>query len=182
MTTFSRPTTGKGHGRPKGSLSAKSEAIREAVLELTQTYDVMTVRQVFYALTVTGIVPKHENAGYRPVQRQVLQMRREGLLDWGFISDATRWQRKPTSYDSMEDALEATARTYRRNLWRSQSVRVEVWLEKDALAGVVMEATRAWDVALMVSRGTSSATFLYESAQLAHEAYLEHGVSTPPSS
>lgn len=176
--TFTRRTTKKGHGRPKGSLSAKSIAIREAVLELAKTYDVMTVRQVFYALTVTGIVPKDENAGYRPVQRQVLQMRREGLLDWAFIADATRWQRKPTSYDSVDDALAATARTYRRNLWRQQNVRVEVWLEKDALAGVVMEATRAWDVALMVSRGTSSATFLYESAQLAHEAYLEHGVST----
>jgi hypothetical protein len=138
----------------------------------------MTVRQVFYALTVAGIVPKDENAGYRPVQRQVLAMRREGFLGWNFISDATRWQRKPESYDSVQDALNVTARTYRRNLWRSQNIRVEVWLEKDALAGVVMEATQPWDVALMVSRGTSSATFLYESAQHARESYLEQGVCT----
>ena len=46
-------------------------------------------------------------------------------------------------------------------------------MEKDALAGVVMEATARWDVPLMVSRGTSSATFLYEAAQAAREAALQ---------
>ena len=43
-------------------------------------------------------------------------------------------------------------------------------LEKDALAGVVMDATERWNVALMVSRGTSSATFLYDVAQNAQQA------------
>ncbi len=167
----------KSRGRPKGALGEKAMAIREAVDDLTYEYEVMTVRQVFYALTVRGVVPKDENAGYRPVQAQVLKMRREGQLDWGFISDATRWMRKPKSYDSYEDALEATIRAYRRNLWRSQQIRIEVWLEKDALAGVVMEATVPWDVALMVSRGTSSATFLYEAARQASDA-SDEGIAT----
>ena len=39
-------------GRPKGQLSPRSRAIRHCVLsELVDEYDVMTVRQVFYALT-----------------------------------------------------------------------------------------------------------------------------------
>lgn len=139
------------------------------MLELTTEYDVMTVRQVFYALTVRGIVPKTENGGYRPVQTQVLKVRREGLLPWSFIADATRWQRKPQSWDSVDDALHATWKTYRRNLWRSQSLRPEIWLEKDALAGVVMEATEAWDVPLMVSRGQASNTYCYNAAQAIDE-------------
>ena len=53
-----------------------------------------------------------------------------------------------------------------------------MWLEKDALAGVVMEATERWDVPLMVSRGTSSATFLYEAAQTARAAYVEGNAVT----
>ena len=174
MSGLSRASASKSRGRPLG---AKTLAIREAVEGLTFEYAVMTVRQVFYALTVRGVAPKDEKAGYRPIQTQVLRMRRDELLDWGFISDATRWQRKPRSYESAEDALAVTARTYRRNLWRSQGVRVEVWLEKDALAGVVMEATDPWDVALMVSRGTSSATFLYESAQEASRAAAQ-GITT----
>jgi hypothetical protein len=155
-------------GRPLG---AKALAIREAVLALTAEFDVMTVRQVFYQLVSRGIVPKSENGGYRPVQQQVLRMRRENLLPWSFIADGTRWMRKPTSYDSVDDALRATQRAYRRNLWQSQNMRIEVWLEKDALAGVLTEVTERWDVALMVSRGTSSATFLHSAAESASDAW-----------
>lgn len=171
---ISRASASKSRGRP---LAAKTLAIRTAVLDLTDEFDVMTVRQIFYALTVRGVVPKDEDAGYRPVQTQVLKMRREGLLDWRFIADATRWQRKPDSFDSAEDALATVARTYRRNLWRSQSVRIEVWLEKDALASVVAEVTAPWDVALMVSRGQSSATFLWAAAQSIEKAW-QHGIQT----
>ena len=64
----------------------------------------MTVRQTFYALEVAGIVEKTE-AGYRQVQKQVLRMRREDILPWEFITDGTRWQRKPESFDTVEDAI-----------------------------------------------------------------------------
>ena len=62
----------------------------------------MTVRQVFYQLEMSGVVKKTE-AGYRQVQKQLLVMRREGLLGWKFITDGTRWQRKPRSYDDAGD-------------------------------------------------------------------------------
>jgi hypothetical protein len=162
-------------GRP---LSEKTLAIRDAVLALTDEFDVMTVRQVFYQLVSRGIVPKTENSGYRPVQTQVLKMRREELLPWSFIADGTRWMRKPASFDSVQDALDVVQRAYRRNLWRSQDFRIEVWLEKDALAEVVSRATEPWDVALMVSRGTSSATFLHAAARVAEQAWDEAFVTT----
>jgi len=79
-------------------------------------------------------------------------MRRQGLLPWEFITDGTRRQRKPPSRDSKADYLQTVARTHRRNLWASQNIRIEIWLEKDALADVVIGVTNAWDVPLMVSR------------------------------
>ena len=164
----------RGRGRPLG---ATALAIRDAVHELTIVHERMTVRQVFYALEVAGVVAKTE-AGYRQVQAQVLKMRREGLLAWDFITDGTRWQRKPDSYDSVEDYMSHMARTYRRDLWRSQNVRLEIWLEKDALASLLMDVTVAWDVALMVSRGQSSATFLWSAAQNARRAWEHAGVET----
>jgi hypothetical protein len=45
--------------------------------------------------------------------------------------------RKPTTYGSVEDALRQTAGLYRRRLWDHSDVAVEVWLEKEALAGVL---------------------------------------------
>jgi hypothetical protein len=174
---FPGPTVKKPGGRPRGSLGAHALAIREAVDALQYEHSVVTVRQAFYALTVRGIIDKTE-AGYRQVQRQILAARREGALPWSFIADATRWQRKPLSYDSVDDALADVARSYRRNLWRAQNVRIEVWLEKDALAAVVMQTTAPWDVPLMVSRGQASDTFCYSAGQAARAAWETAGVLT----
>src|SRR5262249_28818038 len=120
-------------------------------------------RQVFYQATVAGLVAKTE-AGYDTVCRDLLALRRAGEMPYDWIADATRWQRKPNTYSSLEDAVNTLASSYRRALWDSQSVYVEVWCEKDALAGTIFAVTHEWDVPLMVSRGFSSATFCYEAA------------------
>ena len=122
-----------------------------------------SVRGLYYQAEVAGIpgIDKTESS-YVKVQRQVLALRRSGDLDYDWIADATRWMRKPTSYDSIRDALEETARTYRRNLWRDTDSYVEIWIEKDALAGVIYPITEMCDVPLMVTRGFSSETFAYE--------------------
>lgn len=122
-----------------------------------------TVRQSFYLTETRSLVPKTEQ-GYDAVGRYLIQMRKDGVIPFGWISDNTRWMRKPQSYSSLEEALRNTVRTYRRNLWDTQDVYVEVWCEKDAIAGVLLEETYDWDVPLMVSRGFSSVTFLYEAA------------------
>jgi len=124
----------------------------------------MTVRQMFYALTVAGAVEKTE-AGYSRVGYHLLRLRRWGLIPYDWIADNTRWMRKPDSYDDLAACLENTRKTYRRALWRDQGVYVEVWCEKDALAGVISDVTEEWDVPLMVSRGFASETFLYSAAE-----------------
>ena len=96
------------------------------------------------------------------MQRQILNLRRCGRLKYANISDATRWMRKPCSYSSIKEALAETARLYRRNLWQYAKDYVEVWIEKDALAGVICPITEQYDVPLMVARGFSSETFAYE--------------------
>lgn len=119
----------------------------------------MTVRQVFYQATVHSLVEKSE-AGYSKVQTDLVHMRRAGQLPYNWLADNTRWQRKPTTYSGIEHALEETARFYRKSLWDDADAYVEVWLEKDALAGVVDPVTRLYDVPLMVARGYASLSFL----------------------
>jgi hypothetical protein len=60
--------------------------------------------------------------------------------------------------------LKITKDTYRRELWSNQPAYVEVWLEKDALAGVLYQETEPWDVPLMVTRGYSSISYLHAAA------------------
>jgi hypothetical protein len=128
----------------------------------------MTVRQVFYQATVHGLVEKAES-GYAKVQNDLVLMRKSGELPYSWLADNTRWMRKPNTFDSIGDALSDTARLYRKALWRDIDCYVEVWLEKDALAGVVAPITSAFDVPLMVARGYASLSFLHSAAEQIEE-------------
>jgi hypothetical protein len=159
------------------STKAAVEERREALLDIIDAGKPMTVRQVFYQATVRGIVEKEES-GYSKVQTDLTLMRRAGDLPYDWLADNTRWQRKPRTFDSVEEALKETARFYRKNLWADADAYVEIWLEKDALAGVVYPITSMFDVPLMVARGYASLSFLYDAAEYINDltvpTYIYH--------
>src|SRR5262249_47928886 len=77
-----------------------------------------------------------------------------------------------------EEALQETARLYRKDLWRDADAYVEIWLEKDALAGVIYPITALYDVPLMSARGYASLSFLHSAAEYINSldvtAYIYH--------
>jgi hypothetical protein len=152
-------------------------ALHDALVRIVNEITPCTVRQVFYQATVRGVIDKTEG-GYDRVQRALVVLRRTGRIAYRQITDNTRWQIKPTTYDSLTDALEETAQLYRRAVWADVDAYVEVWLEKDALAGVVDPITEKYDVPLMVARGFSSLSFLHSAgediAALDKPAYIYH--------
>jgi hypothetical protein len=145
---------------------AEMETRAEFLISYAEAHGPVTVRQLYYQAEVAGLpgIDKTD-AGYGRVMRSVRDLRRGGRLDYDHIADATRWMRKPKSYDSVQDAIEATARFYRKNLWTDADTYCEIWCEKDALAGAIYPITSKYDVPLMVTRGFASETFAYESVQ-----------------
>jgi hypothetical protein len=133
------------------------------LIDYASQHGPITVRGLYYQAEVRGLpgIDKQDSS-YGKVQRQVLDLRRAGRLAYEHIADATRWMRKPKAYDSEQEALEDCARLYRKNLWRDMDTYVEIWCEKDALAGVIYPITAKYVVPLMVTRGFSSETFCYE--------------------
>ncbi len=156
---------------------ADVEQRRNDLLNIVAAMKPATVRQVFYQASVRGIVEKSE-AGYAKVQTDLVLMRRAGDLPYDWLADNTRWQRKPRTFNSVEQALDDTARLYRKALWAEADAYVELWLEKDALAGVVLPITSTFDVPLMVARGYASLSFLHEAAEYINTldvpAYIYH--------
>jgi hypothetical protein len=124
----------------------------------------MSVRGAFYAASVAGAVEKTE-AGYGKVQRLLVRMRERNEIPWRWISDGTRWRRGAETFDGVADALRRTAQLYRRSLWDQADELVEVWLEKEALAGVLMPVVDKWTVDLMVCRGYPSVSYLRSAAE-----------------
>jgi hypothetical protein len=139
--------------------------LRDTIYDVVSRDAPMTVRQVFYRLVGLGVIDKTESEYNNVVVRHVTRLRLEGELPWSWITDGTRWMHKSTRYGSIEEALEATSRHYRRDYWRELDEYVEVWLEKDALAGVLFGVTDEWGVPLMVTRGFASLSYIHNAAE-----------------
>ena len=166
-------------------LKTEITKIKSAIKEILEADNPQTVRQVFYALTVRGVVKKIENEYQATVIRLLGDMREAGEIPFEWIADNTRWMRKPSSFTGIEHCLNSAAEFYRRNLWASMPMQVEIWCEKDALAGVLLEETKIYDVPLMVARGYSSMSFLHSSAKAIEAkekpAYIYHFGDLDPS-
>jgi len=141
------------------------EIIGEYAALLAEQHQPVTVRQIFYQLVSKGIVNKTEEEYGGTVVRLLRDLRLSGRISWDWIADSTRWMRKPITYSSVEAALRRTASLYRRSVWDEQDTYVEVWLEKDALVGTILEVTAEYDVPLMVNKGYASLSFLHLAAE-----------------
>jgi hypothetical protein len=156
-----RPSPIKRQRRTRSAISD----VETAIYETLAADHPQTLRGLFYRLVSRAIVPKTEAAYKGLVGRLTVRMRRAGGLPYDWLADNTRWMRKPASHSSLESCLRRTAETYRRSLWDAMPAYVEVWLEKDALAGVLYNVTSQWDVPLMVTRGYPSLSYLFEAAE-----------------
>ncbi len=149
----------KRHRATKAEVGSR----RDELFDIVQEMCPMSVRGAFYQASVRELVAKTES-GYCKVQTDLTLMRRAGTLPYGWITDSSRWQRKPRSFASIDEALDDTTRLYRKALWAHADCYVEIWLEKDALAGTVLPVTAEYDTPLMVAKGYASLSFLYEAA------------------
>jgi len=149
----------------KRRTQAELAAFESALVEIVLADAPMTVRQVYYQAVSRALCDKTE-AAYDAVGRALLVARRDERLPYWTIADSTRWMRKPATYNNLDAALLECAKTYRRALWNEQDAYVEVWLEKDALSGVLVPVTEKYDVPLMTVRGYASESFLASAAEV----------------
>jgi hypothetical protein len=159
------PQTGRLDGRPRARRTQKQiRVLRSDLYEIVAAGQPMTVRQVFYRAVAAGLIDKTE-AQYKTIGRLLVTMRRTGELPYDWIADGTRWMRKPRSFHHLDDAIARWQAEYRRALWDTQAHYIEIWLEKEALAGVLLPVTSYWDVPLMVTRGYPSLSYLFEAGK-----------------
>lgn len=149
-----------------------------------QRFESMTVRQMFYRMSTGSFVEKTEE-GYRRVQRCLLQMRRAQAIPYRLLTDGTRYVHKKESFSGMEHAMNSWQVNYRRSLWDTQPVYIELWVEKDALAGIFRPITEEFDVPLYVARGFASETYIQTAAEQIKEigklTYVYHFGDYDPS-
>lgn len=165
MTAMYGSSTVKRRRRTNAELAK----INDAIIEVARAEHPVSLRGVFYRVESMGLVEKTD-LGYRLVGRQLLALRRAGTIPYTWITDGTRYLTKPDSWGDLEEMLDDAAASYRRALWRDQLVDVHVFVEKDAISGVVYPVTSKWDVPLGVLRGYASESFAYSVADAVKHA------------
>lgn len=148
----------------KRATPAEMVARHAALVAIVADIHPCIVRQVFYQATVRHGLEKTER-GYEKVQVALAKLRRDGTIPFSWIVDNTRNESRPQTFESPGDAVAFASRNYRKDLWANADVYVQVWLEKDSLAGVVEPITWRYDVGLWTARGYPSITFLQNAAE-----------------
>ena len=151
------------------------EIIQTAESIVTQYQDMgfnLTVRQLYYQFVARSIFENTEK-NYKRLGKIISDARRAGMIDWNAIEDRTRYIRKLSSWDNPQDILESARSSYHRDLWVDQPKRIEVWIEKDALVGVIENICNKNDIPFFSCRGYVSDSEMWVAA-MRHREHITH--------
>lgn len=137
-----------------------------------QGYD-LTLRQLYYQFVARDIIPNNQQS-YKRLGNAIDKARKAGLLDWAYIVDRTRNLAGYRTYLDPSGIVDDMERDYHIDLWEDQATRVEVWVEKEALAGVISRASLPFGVDYFSCRGYVSQSELHAAA-IRHRRYERLG-------
>jgi hypothetical protein len=124
----------------------------------------LTLRQLYYQLVSRDIIANRQRE-YKRLGSIVNDARLAGLIDWHAIEDRTRNLQKLSHWDSPEELVRACADQYHVDMWEGQEWRPEVWIEKDALVGVIEGVCDEFDVPYFSCRGYTSQSEMWAAGQ-----------------
>lgn len=153
--------------QPKKFREASLQLIAQATQIITayqqQGFD-LTLRQLYYQFVARGLLANNQK-NYSNLGNLISDARLAGLIDWDAIVDRTRFVRSNSHWLAPSAVLHSAADSYAIDKWRGQDNRVEVWIEKDALVGVIEAACNELDVAHFSCRGYTSQSEMWQAAQ-----------------
>jgi hypothetical protein len=148
--------------RPRRTKKAV-QIVRSAIEAILKADHPQTVRQVFYQLVARGVIEKTEAEYQSTVIRLLTELRLGGDVPWAWITDESRRTRQTRTFNNAADALRHTCRFYRQSALAASDVYIEIWSEKEALAGIIWDVASEYDVPVVVSKGLPSLTQVYDS-------------------
>ncbi len=123
----------------------------------------VTLRQLHYQFVARGYMP-NTKATYTKICEAMQLGRMAGMIDWSVIEDRTRILRSRPRWDDPSDILASCADCFHVDYWQKQRQRVELWIEKDALLGVIEDTCDHWDCPYFSCRGYPSTSELHEAS------------------
>ncbi len=144
----------------------------------------MTLRQIYYQFIALDTFPnnrryswtgkkwvkdsngtKNAQPNYDWLERTISNARLAGLIDWNAIVDRTRFVRRVSTWNNPEEIVQSAIDSYKRDLFETQKARIEVWIEKDALIGVIEPTCAKLRIPCFSCRGYVSQSAMWRAGQ-----------------
>lgn len=152
--------------------SAESQKLIDQANEIFADYEaagfVLTLRQLYYQFVSRDLLPNKTEA-YKRLGSVINDARLAGLIDWEMMEDRTRSLKKQPSWADPSVIVSACAEQFRIDKWADQDFRPEVWIEKDALAGVFERVCQELQVPYFSCRGYTSQSEMWVAGQRLQE-------------
>ena len=123
----------------------------------------LTLRQLYYQFVSRDFIANNQRE-YKNLGDIINDARLAGLIDWEAIVDRTRNLQSLAHWNSPASIIDACASQYRIDKWADQPYRVECWIEKDALIGVIENVCKELDIAYFSCRGYTSQSEMWSAA------------------
>jgi hypothetical protein len=140
------------------------EKANQIIAEYTAQEFVLTLRQLYYQMVARDILANKVQS-YKRLGSIINDARYAGLVDWAALEDRTRNVTGSNHWDSPASIVESAAQSFALDKWEGQKYRPELWVEKEALAGIVQRAALDNDLSYLSCRGYMSASEMYEAAK-----------------
>lgn len=169
-----------------GEVALRVIALANAILidYAKQGYD-LTLRQLYYRMVAAKLFPDdrrwvrmstgrwvrdpsgtmNAQPNYKWLGDIMADARLAGLVDWDYLVDRTRNLRTNQHWGHPREVVSAAADAFALDKWESQSTRVEVWVEKDAMSGIVGKVCTGLDVPWFSCRGYTSLSEMWGASQ-----------------
>lgn len=148
--------------------SSKTKALIGAANLIIAEYEAqgfeLTLRQLYYQFVARGLIP-NEQREYKNLGAIINDGRLAGEISWTAIVDRTRNLVAIPHWESPFEIVKSCAAQFAIDKWADQKNRVEVWIEKDALVGVIEKACRSLDVPFFSCRGYTSQSEMWAASQ-----------------
>jgi hypothetical protein len=131
----------------------------------------LTARQLYYQFVARDFI-LNTPAAYKKLTSLLSDARYAGLVDWDAIEDRGRVPERHAQWSSLGSLVDSALHSYRLPRWKTQPKYVELWVEKQALAGVLSPIADQFHVTLMVNKGYSSSSAMYEAANRIKDATI----------
>ena len=133
----------------------------------------LTLRQLYYQFVARDLIP-NKQIEYKKLGAIINDARLAGLISWEAIVDRTRNLQRLAHWTGPKEIVQSCAHQFRIDMWKNQENRVEVWIEKDALVGVIANICNELRVPYFSCRGYTSQSEMWSAGQRM-EDYVNNG-------